>query len=123
MAVETPEGDTVRLTAWQALGSQVTMLVRSEAGLLPRMEPFAGGLVAEGLREAGVDVRLGTSVISVTRQEPAPGEVGVELKAGTEMTADEMLFAIGRTPQTGKPGLETVGLTPGDRLRGATPAG
>ncbi|MGW2715493.1 dihydrolipoyl dehydrogenase family protein [Streptomyces sp. NPDC001356] len=104
-------------TAWQALGSQVTMLVRSEAGLLPRMEPFAGELVAEGLREAGVDVRLGTSVISVTRREPAAGEVRVELKDGTETTADEILFAIGRTPQTGKLGLETIGLTPGDWLR------
>lgn len=78
------------------------------------MEPFAGELVAEGLGEAAVDVRLGASVISVTRQEPAFGGVGVELKDGTEMTADESLFAIGRTPQTAKPGLETVGLTPGD---------
>ena len=33
-------------TAWQGLGSQVTLLVRGPA-LLPRMEPFAGELVAE----------------------------------------------------------------------------
>ena len=39
-------------TAWQALGSQVTLLVRGK-GLLPRMEPFAGELVAEALAEAG----------------------------------------------------------------------
>jgi dihydrolipoamide dehydrogenase len=103
-------------TAWQALGSRVTMLVRSEAGLLPRMEPFAGDMVAEGLREAGVDVRLGASVISVTRQEDAAGEVRVELKDGGEVTADEILFAIGRTPQTADLGLETIGLTPGDWL-------
>jgi pyruvate/2-oxoglutarate dehydrogenase complex dihydrolipoamide dehydrogenase (E3) component len=42
-------------TAWQALGAEVTMLVRGDAGLLLRMEPFAGEMVADGLREAGVD--------------------------------------------------------------------
>ena len=45
-------------TAWQALGSQVTVLVRGK-GLLPRLEPFAGELVAEALTEAGADVRTG----------------------------------------------------------------
>ena len=54
-------------TAWQALGSQVTVLVRGK-GLLNRMEPFAGELVAEALTEAGADVRTGTSVESVTRE-------------------------------------------------------
>ncbi len=39
-------------TAWQALGSQVTLLVRG-SGLLPRMEPFAGELVAAGARRGG----------------------------------------------------------------------
>jgi dihydrolipoamide dehydrogenase len=33
-------------TAWQALGARVTLLVRGD-GLLTRMEPFAGELVAE----------------------------------------------------------------------------
>ncbi|MGW3852961.1 FAD-dependent oxidoreductase, partial [Streptomyces fagopyri] len=47
-------------TAWQALGSLVTMLVLDD-GLLQRMEPFAGELVTDGLREAGVDIRLGSS--------------------------------------------------------------
>ncbi|KOV66042.1 pyridine nucleotide-disulfide oxidoreductase, partial [Streptomyces sp. AS58] len=53
-------------TAWQALGSQVTMLVL-ENSLLERMEPFAGELVADGLREAGVDIRFNTTVSSLTR--------------------------------------------------------
>ncbi|MFD7445788.1 dihydrolipoyl dehydrogenase family protein [Streptomyces sp. NPDC059909] len=100
-------------TAWQALGSQVTMLVRGDAGLLARMEPFVGELVADGLREAGVDVRLGASVASVAREG---GEVRIRLADGGQLAANEILFATGRAPRTWDVGLETVGLTPGDWL-------
>ncbi|MEU9290094.1 NAD(P)/FAD-dependent oxidoreductase [Streptomyces sp. NPDC048275] len=102
-------------TAWQALGSQVTMLVRG-GELLAKMEPFAGELVAEGLREAGVDIRLGASVTSVTREIGADGAVRITLADSEELTADDVLFATGRAPRTGDIGLKTVGLTPGDWL-------
>ncbi|MGV9991629.1 dihydrolipoyl dehydrogenase family protein [Streptomyces sp. NPDC003374] len=97
-------------TAWQALGSQVTMLVRG-GGLLERLEPFAGELVAEALREAGVDIRFGATVAAVARTPG--GEVRVDLTDGGVLAADEILFAIGRVPRTADIGLETVGLTPG----------
>ncbi|NUS10093.1 MAG: NAD(P)/FAD-dependent oxidoreductase, partial [Streptomyces sp.] len=100
-------------TAWQALGSQVTLLVRGD-GLLDRVEPFAGEMVADGLREAGVDVRFGANVASVERD--ASGEVRVGLEGGARVTADEVLFAVGRAPHTGDLGLETVGLKPGGWL-------
>ncbi|AVH54739.1 MULTISPECIES: dihydrolipoyl dehydrogenase family protein [Streptomyces] len=102
-------------TAWQALGSQVTMLVRGD-GLLERMEPFAGELVAEALREAGVDIRLKTSVASLARAGGAGGEVRIALADGGALAADEILFATGRAPRTADVGLENVGLTPGDWL-------
>ncbi|MFF3676441.1 dihydrolipoyl dehydrogenase family protein [Streptomyces sp. NPDC002120] len=102
-------------TAWQALGSQVTMLVL-EDGLLQRMEPFAGELVADGLREAGVDIRFNTTVTSLTREGGEAGEVRITLSDGGLLAADEILLATGRAPQTGDVGLETVGLTPGDWL-------
>lgn len=96
-------------TAWQALGSQVTLLVRGK-GLLPRMEPFAGELVAEALAEAGADVRTGTSVTAVSRE----GTTVVALTdTGDRIEADEILFATGRVPHTDDVGLETVGLEPG----------
>jgi dihydrolipoamide dehydrogenase len=98
--------------AWQALGAQVTVLVRG-TGLLPKMEPFAGELVADGLREAGTEVRFGVSVASVVREN---GRVRVGLDGGGELTADEILFATGRTPHTDDLGLDTVGLAPGDWL-------
>ncbi|MEU6447652.1 NAD(P)/FAD-dependent oxidoreductase [Streptomyces sp. NPDC046979] len=100
-------------TAWQALGSRVTLLVRGEGGLLARMEPFAGELVAEGLTEAGVDLRTGTSVRSVTRED---GTVVAVTDTGDRIEADEILFATGRVPRTGDIGLETVGLEPGSWL-------
>ncbi|MBD0417962.1 NAD(P)/FAD-dependent oxidoreductase [Streptomyces sp. TRM S81-3] len=99
-------------TAWQALGAQVTVLVRGK-GLLARMEPFAGELVAEALTEAGADVRTGTSVESVTREN---GTVVAVTDTGDRFEADEILFATGRVPRTGDIGLETVGLEPGSWL-------
>jgi len=100
-------------TAWQAMGSRVTLLAREE-GLLPRMEPFAGELVTERLREAGADVRFGVSVVAAERV--SDGEVRITLSDGGELTADEILFATGRAPRSEDIGLDTVGLTPGDWL-------
>ncbi|MEU1010861.1 NAD(P)/FAD-dependent oxidoreductase [Streptomyces sp. NPDC005890] len=103
---------TEMATAWQALGSRVTLLVRGK-GLLNRMEPFAGELVAEALTEAGVDLRTGTSVESVSREN---GTVVAVTGTGDRIEADEILFATGRVPHTGDLGLETVGLEPGSWL-------
>ncbi|MFG2712250.1 dihydrolipoyl dehydrogenase family protein [Streptomyces goshikiensis] len=99
-------------TAWQGLGSQVTVLVRG-SGLLPRMEPFAGELVAEALREAGAVVRTGVSVEAVVR-DGSTGPVRVVLEGGETLEGDELLMATGRAPRTEDIGLETVGLKPGD---------
>lgn len=100
-------------TAWQGLGSQVTLLARG-SGLLPRMEPFVGELIARGLAEAGVDVRLGAAVRALRR--PDGGQLALELDDGSELTVSEVLFATGRAPLTDDIGLETVGLTPGSWL-------
>ncbi|MEW1928697.1 NAD(P)/FAD-dependent oxidoreductase [Streptomyces sp. NPDC088360] len=96
-------------TAWQALGSRVTMLVRGE-GLLPRMEPFAGELVAKALTEAGAEVRTGVSVTAVRRDN---GTITATLGDGGSIEADEILFATGRAPRTDDLGLETIGMDPG----------
>ncbi|MEW2613017.1 NAD(P)/FAD-dependent oxidoreductase [Streptomyces sp. NPDC047880] len=103
---------TEMATVWQALGSRVTLLVRGK-GLLPRMEPFAGELIAEALTEAGADVRTGTSVKLVTREN---GTVIAVTDAGERIEADEILFATGRAPRTDDIGLESIGLDPGSWL-------
>ncbi|MET9584866.1 NAD(P)/FAD-dependent oxidoreductase [Streptomyces sp. NPDC006539] len=101
-------------TVYQALGAQVTMLIRGN-GLLPKMEPFAGELVAEALTEAGADIRTGVAATSVNRTAP-DGPVTVELDNGERIEADEILFATGRAPRTDDLGLETVALKPGSWL-------
>lgn len=98
-------------TAWQGLGSQVTLLARGR-GLLPQMEPFVGEFVIGGLTDAGVDVRTGVTVIELRRPDPQR-PVTVVLDDGSELEVDEILFATGRTPNTHDIGLQTVGLTPG----------
>ena len=97
--------------AWSWLGSRVTLVHRSER-LIEREEPFASAHVEDALREAGVDVRLGTSATAVSRN----GSVRVGLDDGDEVEADELLVAIGRTPRTADLGLETVGLEPGKHV-------
>ncbi|MEV7901512.1 dihydrolipoyl dehydrogenase family protein [Streptomyces anulatus] len=101
-------------TVWQALGSEVTLLIRG-SGLLPKMEPFAGELVADALTEAGARIRTGVSATALRR--PAPdGPVTVDLDDGDRIEADEILFATGRAPRTDDLGLETIGLEPGSWL-------
>ncbi|MFF2808165.1 dihydrolipoyl dehydrogenase family protein [Streptomyces sp. NPDC058000] len=100
-------------TLWQGLGAQITLLARRR--LIPRMEPFAGELVERSLTEAGADVRIGTQVTAVRRPDPT-GPVTLTLDDGSELQADEVMFATGRTPSTDDIGLDTVGLTPGTWL-------
>ncbi|MGW0753804.1 dihydrolipoyl dehydrogenase family protein [Streptomyces sp. NPDC002587] len=99
-------------TAWQGLGAQVTVLVRGPR-LLPRMEPFAGELVADALREAGAVVRTGVAVEAVVRNG-STGPVTVVLQGGEMLEGDELLMATGRSPRTEDIGLETVGLRAGE---------
>ncbi|MEV4825189.1 NAD(P)/FAD-dependent oxidoreductase [Micromonospora sp. NPDC049274] len=96
-------------TAFAALGSAVTMLVRD--GVLPSAEPFAGERVTASLREAGVSVRLGAEAASVRRDDD--GTVRIETTSGEEIEADEVLVAVGRTPNTQDIGLDRIGLAPG----------
>jgi pyruvate/2-oxoglutarate dehydrogenase complex dihydrolipoamide dehydrogenase (E3) component len=96
-------------TAFAGLGASVTMLARD--GVLPLAEPFAGERVTESLRDAGVSVRLGAEAGSVKRDDG--GTVSVTLTDGEQIEADELLVAIGRTPNTQDIGLDDIGLTPG----------
>ena len=98
--------------AWSALCAEVTLISRGP--LLERLPGFAGEFVAAGLREAGVDVRIGVDVTGATR---ADGKVTLALSDGASVEADEVLSAVGRSAHTGDIGLETVGLRPGSWLQ------
>ncbi|MDE3205240.1 MAG: NAD(P)/FAD-dependent oxidoreductase [Acidobacteriota bacterium] len=99
--------------AWAALGSEVTVLARSE-GLLPGHEPFAGQLVEASMTASGISVRTSVEVQSVSRRPD--GAVVVSTADGSNLVADEVLVAAGRRPRTDDLGLDTVGLEPGSWL-------
>ena len=101
-------------SAWQGLGAAVTLLAQAD-GLLPRMEPFAGELLARAFTDTGIEVRIGVTVTGVRRPR-GTGPVTLTLEDGGEVEADEVLFATGRQPLTGDIGLDTVGLEPGSWL-------
>ncbi len=83
------------------VGSGVT-LVEADERLLMRIDAEAAELVGEGLREDGVDIRLGEKVTSVDGKD-------VVLADGTRIPFTQLLVATGRRPNLG--GLDALGLT------------
>jgi pyruvate/2-oxoglutarate dehydrogenase complex dihydrolipoamide dehydrogenase (E3) component len=95
--------------AMHGLGAaETTMLVRG-GGVLERMEPFAGEMVAKSLEHQGIQVLTGEHAAAVERPVPG-GEVTVRLASGRTIVADEILVATGRRPATDGIGLPAVGL-------------
>ncbi len=111
----------------RALGSSVTLLVRGDR-LLNRVEPFASEIVRKALLEMGIDVRLGVEVTACQRDDPQDtglgrvhgGPVVVSTSQG-DITADEILVAVGRRPRLDI-GLESVGLDATKALAGDVPS-
>ena len=83
------------------VGSKVT-LVQADDRLLTRIDAEAAGLVADGLREDGVDIRVGAKVSSID------GDV-VVLADGARIPFTRVLVATGRRPNLD--GLDSLGLT------------
>ena len=95
--------------AWSTLGSQVTLVERGQR-LIGREEEFAAELVADGLRERGVDIRLGTAATAAAARD---GQVELELDSGERLNGERLLVAVGRKPHTDDIGLDRIGLEPG----------
>ena len=101
--------------AFKRLGSDTVVLVEGFDRLLGREEPFAGGEVKASFEKEGIEVLTGTKVNAVSR-DGSDGPITATLDNGREVTADELLVAVGRRPKTGDVGLESVGLEPGKPL-------
>ena len=92
--------------AYRTLGIEVSLFERADQ-ILGREEPDAAVVVAQALMESGVDLQLGASVESVA--DSSTGGVQVTTTAGVT-TVDELLVAVGRTPNTSGFGLEEAGV-------------
>lgn len=98
--------------AWKWLGAEEVTVVEMQERLLPGEEPFAGDELKAAFEEMGIRVLTGAKATKVTREaDDAP--VTLTLDGGDEITADEILVATGRTPNSDKIGLESVGAEPG----------
>lgn len=108
--------------ACKRLGSQEVTIIEGSPRLLAREEPVAGDEVRAGFEADGIRVITGRRVVDV-RRGGAGRPVTATLDDGSEVTGDEILVAVGRRPNTGDVGVDTVGLEPGkylavdDRLR------
>ncbi|MEO9779337.1 MAG: glutathione-disulfide reductase [Sedimentitalea sp.] len=96
----------------RGLGVEVTQYYRG-AQVLRGFDEEARGLVAESMRDKGVDLHVGTDIIEMGPAESG-GKAGdpVRVKAtnGSERVFDSVLFATGRVANTGNMGLEDVGV-------------
>ncbi len=108
--------------AWRWLGAEQVTIVEMQDRLVPAEEPFASDLLRASLERLGIEVLTGATMVKAAR-EGVDGPVTISLEDGRELTGDELLVAVGRTPNTRHIGLETVGLEAGgyletdDRLR------
>ena len=94
--------------AWCALGSKVTILSRHER-ILDRFEPFVGDRLGTAFVQRGISVRTNVNIKEVERIN-TKSQIQIALDDGSNMTADELLVAVGRKPNTEDLGLETLGL-------------
>ena len=99
--------------AYASLGASVTIVEAGER-LIAGEEPFASEQVGDALKEAGVEVVVGVKATAVRRE--AQGPVTLELEDGRTFTAEELLVAVGRHPNTDDLGLERLGLEPGKTI-------
>jgi pyruvate/2-oxoglutarate dehydrogenase complex dihydrolipoamide dehydrogenase (E3) component len=89
-------------------GTDVSIIETAER-LIPREDPRVGELIADTLREDGIELHLGVAASEVSASD---GHRIVKLDNGTEISGQELLVAIGRAPRVNDIGVETVDLDP-----------
>ena len=102
---------------FRRLGSEEVTVIEGGPRLLARDEPFAGDEVRASFEAEGIRVITGARAEKVGRDGGGDGPVMVTLSDGRQVTGDELLVAVGRTPNTTDVGLDTVGLEPRGYLK------
>jgi pyruvate/2-oxoglutarate dehydrogenase complex dihydrolipoamide dehydrogenase (E3) component len=111
----------------RGLGAEEVTIIERSPHLLAGREPFAGQILEEQLKAAGITVLLGTEVESVSRPDAVYNGIGVIHGGPATITAgghsfevDELVVATGRRPATADIGLDAVGVTRGDHGEAVT---
>ncbi len=96
--------------AFRRFGSRVTMLERGPQ-IAPREDPDVSAELLRLFREEEIDVRLGTSVVSVSGRSGDGVEVRLRSADGeTTLRGSHLLAATGRVPNTAGIGLDAAGV-------------
>ena len=91
------------------LGVKTTQYYRG-AQILRGFDGEARGLVADEMKQNGVDLHTGTNIIEM---EKVDGGILVKATNGDERVFDQVMFATGRTPNSDGLGLKEVGIEVG----------
>jgi pyruvate/2-oxoglutarate dehydrogenase complex dihydrolipoamide dehydrogenase (E3) component len=84
-------------------------IVEAADRLLPREDPRVSKLIADTLREDGIELHVGAAASEVSASD---GKRTVKLDEGTQVSGQELLVAVGRAPRVRDIGLESVGIEP-----------
>ncbi len=93
-------------------GAEVT-IVQSPDRLINREDPKVSELIQAALEEESLDVRVGRRVEKARKK--GDGSMLATLDDGTEIEADILVVAAGRTPRIEGIGLESVGVEPEEK--------
>lgn len=102
---------------FNGLGVEVTQYYRGSQ-ILRGFDDEARGLIAEMMREKGINLHVGTNVAAMARANAAGSDAGpvrVTPTSGDERVFDQVLFATGRDPNSRDMGLEDIGIELGRR--------
>lgn len=91
---------------FDALGSRVTMLVRSDR-LLTSEEPEIGHALTQRFVERGVDVRRGTKAVAMRQTDDG---IDIAVSDGSAVQADVVLVAAGRVSNADQLALDVAGV-------------
>jgi len=91
---------------FRGLGAQVTQLYRGEQ-VLRGFDDEVRHFLAGEMRKKGVDLRTGVDVLRIERDA---GRLRATLRDGSSVTADQVLYATGRVPNTAGLGLSEIGV-------------
>jgi glutathione reductase (NADPH) len=89
------------------LGVETTLYYRG-AQILRGFDDEARGLIADEMRDDGIDIHTGTNVLEMKKTDS--GAIWTKGSNGNEAEFDVVLFATGRKPMTDNMGLEEVGV-------------
>jgi glutathione reductase (NADPH) len=91
---------------WNGLGAQTTELYRGEL-FMRGFDDDLRRTLADEMRKKGIDLRFNANIARIEKHR---GALRARLEDGTEIDADQILFATGRAPNTAGIGLAEAGV-------------